>query len=321
MRRRKFLWYSAAGTAGLAGAGTAWIASSKRRAARWARRFVADSRRPVLKPSHCPDPALWSTNEITLAWLGHSTVLINFYGIRILTDPVLGSRIGVALGPFTVGPKRYVAPALRFHDLPSIDVLLLSHAHMDHMDVASLRHFAPTTFTVTAKASTDVLQSARLRNITELGWGEQTRFQGKLGDLEIRAVEVQHWGERCPSELPRGYNGYILRREGKSLLFGGDTALTSAFDDLRARGPFKVAIMPIGAYRPWIWNHCSPEQAWELANRAGADFLLPVHHQTFQLSEEPMREPIGRLQEAMSREPERLALKEIGQTFRLPKHA
>jgi L-ascorbate metabolism protein UlaG (beta-lactamase superfamily) len=102
------------------------------------------------------------------------------------------------------------------------------------------------------------------------------------------------------------------------VLFGGDTALTPLFDGLRSRGPFRIAIMPIGAYQPWIWNHCTPEEALEMANRASAEYLLPVHHQTFKLSDEPMLEPIERLQEAISSEPERLAVTHVGQTFRLP---
>ena len=76
-----------------------------------------------------------------------------------------------------------------------------------------------------------------------------------------------------------------------------------------------AAIMPIGAYRPWIWNHCTPEQAVEMANWAGARYIVPVHHQTFRLSEEPLTEPIERLEEALQREPERLALRKVGESF------
>ena len=73
--------------------------------------------------------------------------------------------------------------------------------------------------------------------------------------------------------------------------------------------------MPIGAYQPWIWNHCTPEQAVEMANAAGADYIVPIHHQTFKLSDEPRREPIERLEAALQHEPERLALRQIGETF------
>ena len=127
------------------------------------------------------------------------------------------------------------------------------------------------------------------------------------------------WGQRWPSEMSRGYNGYVLRREGKAILFAGDTAHTPLFAELRSRGPFEAAIMPIGAYQPWIWNHCSPEQALAMANAARARYLVPVHHQTFRLSEEPMGEPIERLAAALEHEPERLALRKIGESFLCPK--
>jgi L-ascorbate metabolism protein UlaG (beta-lactamase superfamily) len=280
--------------------------------------LMADVRREIKPAPFKPDPAAWSDNKITLAWIGHATVLINFYGIRILTDPSFGNRIGVSLGFGTVGPKRYFHPALRIEELPPIDVVLLSHAHMDHMDLPSLRHFAPNTFTVTAKRTEDILRGTGLKQITELPWNNSVTFHGAKGDLLIEAFEVKHWGQRWPSELPRGYNGYVLRREGKAIFFGGDTAQTPLFSEIRSRGPFAAGIMPIGAYQPWIWNHCSPEQAVELANLAGANYIVPVHHQTFRLSNEPMGEPIERFEAALAAEPERIALRQIGQTFVCP---
>ena len=261
----------------------------------------------------------WSDHEITICWIGHATVLINFLGVKILTDPAFGDHVGVSFGLGTIGPKRYFAPALRLKELPPIDVVLLSHAHMDHMDLFSLRHLPAKTFTVTARVTSDVLGGTGLQQVTELGWGDRATFHGANGDLQIEAFQVKHWGQRWPSELVRGYNGYLLRREGRALLFGGDTAETPLFADLRSRGPFEAAIMPIGAYDPWIWNHCNPEQAVELANLAGARYIVPVHHQTFRLSNERMREPIERLEAALHEEPERIALRRIGEQFVCPK--
>lgn len=310
--------YLTAGAGTTLGGAAWWVAASKQRAACWARRLLADARRPIAPAPLKPVPAKWSDNQITVAWLGHTTVLLNFYGLRILTDPVLGSRIGISLGLGTAGPKRYVAPALRVKELPPIDVLLLSHAHMDHLDLPTLWRLPPATFTVTAKVTSDLLAGMRLKHVVELPWNGRVTFRSPKGELEFEAVEVKHWGQRWPSELTRGYNGYVLRREGKAILFGGDTARTPLFAELRSRGPFELAIMPIGAYQPWIWNHCSPEQALEMANVARARYLLPVHHQTFQLSEEPLLEPIERLQAALHHEPERLALRQIGETFVCP---
>jgi L-ascorbate metabolism protein UlaG (beta-lactamase superfamily) len=313
--RRTFLKYTAAGAGTALGGASWWVAVSKQRAARYARGLIADSRRQILPAPNKPTPARWSDNKITISWLGHATTLINFYGIHIITDPALSDRIGISLGFGTAGPKRYVAPALHFNELPPIDVVLVSHAHYDHLDLPTLSRFSPNTMAVTARSTTDLLSSAGLKNVTELAWNERTTYRGPKGDLEIQAVQVKHWGQRLPSKMLRGYNGYILRREGKALIFGGDTALTPLFGELRSRGPFAVALMPIGAYRPWIWNHCNPEQAVEMANAAGADYIVPIHHQTFKLSDEPRGEPIERLEAALQHEPERLALRQVGETF------
>jgi len=317
--RRRFVRNMATG-GGLVLGGTAWwVTSPKRRAARWTRRIMEDAWRSINPAPLKPDPAQWSDNRITLCWLGHSTVLLNFYGLNILTDPAFGNRVGVSIGFGTLGPKRYIAPALRLRELPRIDVVLLSHAHMDHLDLPSLQNLPRRTPVVSAKVTRDLLERTRLSQITELGWNESTTVRTPQGELFIEAFEVKHWGQRWPSELARGYNGYLFRREDKALLFGGDTALTPSFKDLKAKGPFEVAIMPIGAYRPWIWNHCTPEQAVEMAEMAGARYIAPVHHQTFRLSDEPMTEPIERLQVALEHESDRLALKRIGETFVLPK--
>src|SRR5215831_3483831 len=124
--RRLFLKYAAIG-AGTSAAGAAWwITKSKQRAARWLRRLAADARRNILSASSKPTPSQWSDNQVTLAWLGHSTVLINFFGVRILTDPALGNRVGISLGLGTAGPKRYISPALGPKELPTIDLVLLS---------------------------------------------------------------------------------------------------------------------------------------------------------------------------------------------------
>jgi len=194
--------------------------------------------------------------------------------------------------------------------------LLLSHAHMAHLDLATIRRMPRGTWTVTAKSTDDLLDARRLK-LSELGWGERATYQGPKGELVVEAFEVKHWGQRWPSEKPRGYNGYILRRENKALLFAGDTAQTPLLGKLRPRGPFEAALMPIGAYQPWIRNHCTPEQAVEMANAAGARYILPVHHQTFRLSDEPRNEPIERFTTALDREPERLGWSRIGETLAL----
>ena len=119
-------------------------------------------------------------------------------------------------------------------------------------------------------------------------------------------------------DLHRGYNGYLIEREGRRVLFAGDTAFTSDFENLRDGQPCDLAIMGIGAYQPWIHAHCTPEQAIEMANMARARFIMPVHHQTFKLSFEPLQEPIERFTAALRSELSRIALRQIGETFVLP---
>ena len=285
------------------------------------REWTIESLRPIAPAFAKPEPLKWSDAKVTTAWIGHATVLINFFGIKILTDPALFPRIGIRLPGFTIGPKRLTAPPLQFHELPRIDLILLSHAHFDHFDLRTLHRFNKDTSVITAPNTADLLRWTRLRDITELRWGEtkvlNIASQTK-GTIAISAFQVKHWGARTQHDTHRGYNGYLIERNGRRVLFAGDTALTDTFAELRKYGPIDLAIMSIAAYNPWIRNHCTPEEAIEMANAVGAQFIMPVHHQTFRLSFEPLREPIERFQAALSNCPERIALREVGETFVLP---
>jgi len=287
------------------------------------REWTIESWRPISPAFAKPEPLKWNDAQVTAAWIGHATVLINFFGINILTDPVLFPRIGIRLPGFTIGPKRLTAPALQFHELPRIDLILLSHAHFDHFDLRTLHCFDKDTSVITAPKTADLLRWTRLRDVTELRWDE-TKVMNVAGetarDIAISAFQVKHWGARKQRDSYRGYNGYVMEsrsRERRRILFGGDTAMTDTFSKLRP--PIDLAIMSIGAYNPWIHSHCTPEQAVEMATAAGARFIMPVHHQTFRLSFEPLREPIERFQAVLSETPERAALREIGETFVLPR--
>jgi L-ascorbate metabolism protein UlaG (beta-lactamase superfamily) len=282
------------------------------------REWTFESWRPIAPASGKPEPSQWRDTRFTLAWIGHSTVLINFFGVTILTDPVLFPRIGIRLPGFTIGPKRLTAPALEFHQLPQIDVVVLSHAHFDHLDLRTLRCFDRVTSMITARATSDLLKGTRFSDVTELEWGQSRSLTNAAGEIEITAFPVKHWGARTQRDTYRGYNGYLIERRGRRIIFAGDTAMTENFAELGRHGAIDVAIMSIGAYNPWIQSHCTPEQAVQMANAAGARFIVPVHHQTFRLSFEPFREPIERFEATLSKTPERIALREIGETFVLP---
>jgi L-ascorbate metabolism protein UlaG (beta-lactamase superfamily) len=117
------------------------------------------------------------------------------------------------------------------------------------------------------------------------------------------------------SDTYRSYNGYLIEAGRYRVVFGGDTAFTNSFRQVRSSRPVDLAIMPIGAYDPWIYAHCNPEQSLAMANDAGAEFVLPVHHRTFELSREPLAEPMQRLLAAAGASQDRVCVRDFGQEF------
>jgi len=270
-----------------------------------------------LTPARTPIIAAWPSTGLHATWLGHSTVLLSIDGFTILTDPVFSKRIGLNFGPVTVGFKRLVAPALALDKIPPPDLILLSHAHMDHFDLPTLRKLEnPHSTVITAASTSDLLRVNRYREVRELRWNESTQ----IGPVSVRAFEVRHWGARMRSDTYRGYNGYLIEAGKYRVVFGGDTAFTDSFKSIRSAKKVDLAIMPIGAYDPWIAAHCTPEQALTMANHAGAEFVLPVHHRTFQLSREPESEPLERLLTASSVSSSgqhRICVRDFGEEFHL----
>ncbi|MBX9602796.1 MAG: MBL fold metallo-hydrolase [Bryobacteraceae bacterium] len=297
----------------MAASGTA-AALAYRAAPGFWQQYSKEMRRNIIPSSYVPEWRAWPSTGVHAAWLGHSSVLLKIDGVHILTDPVFSDRCGISLGLVTLGLKRRTAPALRIPELPPIDLILLSHAHMDHFDIPSLRRLeSKGTRVVTARETSDLLRPGRYQHVRELGWGEKSRE----GEALIQGVEVNHWGARMRTDTYRGYNGYLIEVGTRRVLFAGDTADTSTFRQLHSRRPIDLAVMPIGAYDPWIRYHCTPEQAWRMGNEAGSEYLLPVHHQTFELSREHYLEPISRFLDAAGSNPGRVALQEIGQSFSL----
>ncbi len=284
---------------------------------RLVRMIVADIARAVPPAPHHPQPSTWRADQITAAWLGHATVLVNFLGLNILTDPVFFPRCGIHMGPLTLGPKRHVACALQPDELPPIDLVLLSHAHFDHLDMKSLQRVNRDAVVVTARDTADIFRRIPFRQVIELAWNETLEIQTAHGSVTLAAFQLRHWGARMRNDDHRGYNAYLIERGGKRICFTGDTARIDAHH-LGARGPIDLMIVPIGAYHPWIRSHCTPEEAVAMSNEADARFILPIHHQTFKLSWEPMDEPIARFHKALAQEPQRIAATQIGETFVLP---
>jgi len=276
------------------------------------RRISEDMKRPVDPAPHRPNFAAWPQQGLHAAWIGHSTVAISIDGFTILTDPVFSTRIGLNFGPLTIGMKRLVEPAAPIASIPRPDLILLSHAHMDHFDLPSLQRLEHReTSVITAANTSDLLRPRRYHAVRELHWNESAR----VGPVSVRAIEVNHWGARMRSDIHRSYNGYLIEAGRYRVLFAGDTAYTGSFRSVRSSKPVDLAIMPIGAYDPWIRVHCNPEQALQMANQAGAEHIFPVHHRTFELSLEPSGEPMERLLTAAGSSPGRIVIRDFGQEF------
>lgn len=234
-------------------------------------------------------------------WIGHSTVLIQIGNTTILTDPVMFDRIGLCVLGYTVGLQRYTKPAIPVEQLPKIDIVLLSHAHIDHMDFETLNWLtnrSPNQIScITAKNTADIINDLKWKTLTELDWNESISING----VNIIGREVLHNGWRLPGEkcrrdgykrTGRSYNGYVIELDGLRIAFGGDTAYTKSFTEF---GNTDVSIMPIGAYQGYSDNHCTPEEALQMTKMMKSPVILPIHFGTFHQSSEPVWEPIHRL--------------------------
>ena len=291
-----------------------WLVHQRRRERRFA----------VGTPPRRPTPSEWRDDRVSIGWLGHATLLMNLHGKNVLTDPVFGASVGLHLPlGISFGPRRLVRCALNPEELPRLDLIVQSHAHMDHLDTRSWRRLRPVALGKALPHSPAVVMAAHnaryirrfgFEPVTELDWGESVEVAG----VKVTAVEVKHWGERLPWSRAHGYNAYLLEREGAAILFGGDTAYTESFRRACAGKKIDVAVLPIGGYQPYIRVHASPEQAWQMFCEIGAEYLIPIHHQTFILSYEPPDEPLERLLAVAGKEAHRIVIREVGETFVLP---
>ncbi len=252
-----------------------------------------------------PDLSNWQEQTLAATWLGHASVLLRMGGMTILTDPVLCNRVGIGLGLITGGPRRHVAPALRVEELPPIDLLLISHAHFDHLDRPTLVKLDKKTPVITAGKTFDLIRDLGFRQIAELRWGESVSLRG----VKVTAQKVAHWGARTFFDSHRGYNAYLLEAGERRVLYGGDTAYHDYFKEI---AKVDLAILGIGGYDPYLASHATPEQAWAMADHLNADYLLPMHHSTFRLSHEPTHEPIERLMTIAGKRADRVVMTQIG---------
>jgi len=264
--------------------------------------------------------AQFGTGRVSAVWIGHATVLLSIEGTdgrhtTILTDPVFSDRIGLSVGQTTFGLRRLAQPAVDLAKLPPIDLVLLSHAHFDHLDRPTLRRLAAgpgRNAAVITASRTQRLVPSGFASVHELPWDRSLQ----IGPLRIDAMRPAHWGARTAVDRRRGFNSYVITSGDRRVLFAGDTAATDAFERI---GPMDLSVFGVGAYEPWEHAHATPEQVWKMFRSLRGDNgkLLPMHHSTFDLGEERPGEPLKRLEAAAGADWHSVVCRGIGGSYDL----
>ena len=253
---------------------------------------------------HGATPALdlpLAHDEIAATFVNHMTVLLQFRGLAVLTDPVWSTRAS----PLAfAGPRRVHAPGVALEQLPRIDLVLLSHDHYDHLCVDTLvaleRAHSPVV--VTGLGNRAFLEREGLRHVVELDWWERAQVAGSA----VTFTPAQHWSGRGPWHRNRSlWGGFVVERAGRRVFFSGDTGWSPAFGAIRERlGALDIALLPIGAYTPrWFMRvqHMDPADAVRAHLELGARRSIATHFGCFQLTDEGIDQPVQDLAEARRR--------------------
>jgi N-acyl-phosphatidylethanolamine-hydrolysing phospholipase D len=259
-----------------------------------------------------------NAGDATVTWVGHATLLVQVDGVNVLFDPQWSERAG----PVSfAGPRRFMPPGLRFEDLPPIHLVLISHDHYDHLDVTTVRRLAEThrpRFYVPLGLRA-WFAGLGIDDVVELDWWDSRNDRG----LTLTCVPAQHFSGRALWSQNRTlWSGWVVAARAKRLFFAGDTGYYEPyFKEIGARlGPFDLAAIAIGAYRPATimrYSHTTPEEALRIFADVRARQLVPIHWGTFDLADEPLDEPPQRLEAEARRldlRPDRVWILKHGET-------
>ena len=229
--------------------------------------------------------------EIGLTWIGHASFLIQTKDANLLVDPLWANWLKVI--------KRIRHPGLQLHDLPSIDLVLVTHAHFDHLDRRTLRRVAEGQPIVVPFEVGNLVHDLGFHSVHELQYWDQFEH----GSARITLTPCHHWGARVLHDSHRGFGGYIIEANGRTIYHCGDTAFFDGFKEIGKRFDIDLALLPIGAYDPPSGRdvHMNPEEAIQAFQQLGAKQMVPMHYGSFRLSYEPPDEPLQRLLVAAKR--------------------
>jgi N-acyl-phosphatidylethanolamine-hydrolysing phospholipase D len=233
-------------------------------------------------------------------WIGHSTFLIKKNGVTILTDPIFSNRASPLRN---IGPKRLIPPAIPLDELPSIDIVTVSHNHYDHLDIRSLKKLSknnPKAIFLVPAGDEKLLKRKKIKNVYDFDWWKSIEHKG----FEITFTPVQHWSKRSLFDRNKSlWGGWFFKHKDYSLYHAGDTGYSKDFIDTKIKlGSPKYAFIPIGAYDPeWFMaeSHVNPEDAVQIMLDLEAEKSFGMHWATFVLTDEDTIEPKIRLEKAM----------------------
>jgi L-ascorbate metabolism protein UlaG (beta-lactamase superfamily) len=268
---------------------------------KWATNRKRGEWKPNLSERYGPRPLERETENIRVTFVNHSTFLIQVDGVNILTDPVWSTRTS----PFSwAGPKRMRLPGIKLEQLPKIHIVLLSHNHYDHLDIMTMRtifgaHHPKIVVPLGVKR---FLEENWIGGSVEMDWWQEDSL---VSDVRIQSVPAQHFSGRGMLDRDKTlWCGYVLKTTKGNIYFAGDTGYNeSTFKEIGDKaGPFKLSLLPIGAYQPrWFMSpiHTSPDEAVRIHMDVKSELSIGSHFGTFPLADEGLDEPKQDLRRAL----------------------